>query len=94
MIVQAAGLAVLAAISPTVLVLAVAYLAGPRRATIRTLAFPLSFLLRGLGFTGIFLQRNRRALHDMIAGTAVVYTWDARAARLRFLDRDAPQNPR
>jgi hypothetical protein len=23
----------------------------------------------------------------MIAGTAVVYTWDARAARLRFLDR-------
>jgi uncharacterized RDD family membrane protein YckC len=68
--------------------------AGPRRATIRTLAFPLSFLLCGLGFTGIFLQRNRRARRDMIAGTAVVYTWDARAARLRFLDRDASQNPR
>jgi hypothetical protein len=28
--------------------------AGPRRVTIRTLAFPLSFLLCGLGFTGIF----------------------------------------
>jgi hypothetical protein len=54
--------------------------AGPRRGTIRALAFPLSFLLCGLGFTGIFLQRNRRALHDLIAGTAVVYTWDARAA--------------
>jgi uncharacterized RDD family membrane protein YckC len=64
--------------------------AGPRRATIRTLAFPLSFLLLGLGFTGIFLQRDRRALHDLIAGTAVVYYWEARTARLRFLHRDAP----
>jgi uncharacterized RDD family membrane protein YckC len=64
--------------------------AGPRRATIRTLAFPLSFLLLGLGFTGIFLQRDRRALHDLIAGTAVVYAWEARTARLRFLHRDAP----
>ena len=64
--------------------------AGPRRAVIRTLAFPLSFLLLGLGFTGILFQRDRRALHDMIAGTAVVYAWDARAARLRYLDRPAP----
>ena len=62
-------------------------MAGPRRAVIRTLAFPLSFLLLGLGFTGILFQRDRRALHDMIAGTAVVYYWEARAARLRFLDR-------
>ena len=64
--------------------------AGPRRAVIRTLAFPLSFLLFGLGFTGILFQRDRRALHDMIAGTAVVYYWEARAARLRFLDRPSP----
>jgi uncharacterized RDD family membrane protein YckC len=64
--------------------------AGPRRAVIRTLAFPLSFLLLGLGFTGILFQRNRRALHDMIAGTAVVYAWDARAARLRYLHRPSP----
>ncbi len=64
--------------------------AGPRRAVIRTLAFPLSFLLLGLGFTGILFQRDRRALHDMIAGTAVVYAWDARAARLRYLDRPPP----
>ena len=27
------------------------------------------------------------ALHDVIAGTAVIYSWDARAARLRFLSR-------
>jgi uncharacterized RDD family membrane protein YckC len=64
--------------------------AGPRRAVLRTLAFPLSFLLLGLGFTGILFQRDRRALHDMIAGTAVVYYWQARAARLRYLDRPSP----
>lgn len=60
-------------------------MAAPRRAIVRTLAFPLSFLLLGLGFAGILIGRERRALHDVIAGTAVVYTWDARAQRLRFL---------
>ncbi len=63
--------------------------AGPRRAVVRTLALPLSFLLCGLGFAGILFGRERRALHDVIAGTAVVYTWHARAQRLRFLSRDA-----
>ena len=38
-------------------------------------------------------QRDRRALQDLIAGTAVVYAWDTRAARLRFLERDAPPRP-
>jgi uncharacterized RDD family membrane protein YckC len=65
---------------------------GPRHAVIRTLAFPLSFLLFGLGFLLILVQRERRALHDLIAGTAVVYSWDARAARLRFLAK-APATP-
>ena len=36
----------------------------------------------GLGFVLILLRRDRRALHDLIASTAVVYAWDARAARL------------
>jgi uncharacterized RDD family membrane protein YckC len=58
-----------------------------RQAVVRTLALPLSFLLLGLGFLGIVLGKKRRALHDVIAGTAVVYSWDARAARLRFLSR-------
>jgi uncharacterized RDD family membrane protein YckC len=58
-----------------------------RHAIIRTLAFPLSFLLCGLGFAGILFGRERRALHDVIADTAVVYTWQARAQRLRFLAR-------
>ena len=60
---------------------------GGRRAVVRTLAFPLSFLFLGLGFAGILLGDRRRALHDVIAGTAVIYSWDARAARLRFLSR-------
>jgi uncharacterized RDD family membrane protein YckC len=64
-------------------------IAEPRRGVIRALVFPLSFLLLGLGFLGILVQRERRALHDLIAGTAVVYAWDARAARLRFLAREA-----
>jgi uncharacterized RDD family membrane protein YckC len=62
---------------------------GARRGLVRTLAFPLSFLLLGLGFLGILVDRDRRALHDLIAGTAVVYSWDARAARLRSLARQS-----
>jgi uncharacterized RDD family membrane protein YckC len=58
-----------------------------RRATVRTLAFPLSFLIFGLGFAGILVQRDRRALHDLIAGTAVVYSWDARVGAIRLLSR-------
>ena len=61
--------------------------ASGRRAVLRTLALPLSFLFLGLGLVGILLGNRRRALHDVIAGTAVIYSWDARAARLRFLSR-------
>lgn len=61
--------------------------ATPRNAVLRTVALPLSFLPLGLGFLPIVTGRERRALHDVIAGTAVVYAWDARAARLRFLAR-------
>ena len=64
---------------------------GARRAILRVLAFPLSFLLFGFGFLLILLKRDRRALHDLVAGTAVVYGWDARAARLRFLARQEPR---
>jgi uncharacterized RDD family membrane protein YckC len=60
-----------------------------RRGAGRALAFPLSFLILGLGFLGILLGDKRRALHDVIAGTVVVYSWDARAARLRFLSRES-----
>jgi uncharacterized RDD family membrane protein YckC len=63
----------------------------PRAALLRALTLPLSFMLLGLGFLGILWRSDRRALHDRLAGTAVVYGWDARAAHLRFLARRAGQ---
>ena len=65
---------------------------GARQASLRTLALLLSILTAGLGFLGILFQRERRALHDLLVGTAVVYSWDARAARLRWISRkELPQ---
>jgi uncharacterized RDD family membrane protein YckC len=46
-----------------------------RHAVLRVLAFPLSFLAFGLGFLLILLRRDRRALHDLLAKTSVVYAW-------------------
>lgn len=62
-----------------------------RAAVVRTVALPLSIVVFFLGFLGILTNRERRGWHDHFAGTAVVYAWDARAARLRWLaDREAP----
>ena len=47
--------------------------APPLAAAVRAATFPLSVALFGLGFAGILLGRRRRALHDVLAGTAVVY---------------------
>jgi uncharacterized RDD family membrane protein YckC len=60
----------------------------PWRGVVRALVFPLSFLLFGLGFLGILVGREHRALQDVIAGTAVVYSWDAKSAKLGFLTRE------
>ena len=62
---------------------------GGGQALVRVLALPLSFLTLGIGFLLILLRRDGRALQDLVGGTAVVYAWDARAARLRFLARKA-----
>jgi len=56
-----------------------------RHAAVRTVAFPLSFVL-GIGFIIGLFRRDRRELHDLIGGTAVVYAWDAELARLRAAD--------
>ena len=64
-----------------------------RQAVIRTLTLPLSFLLFGLGFVGILLNKDRHALHDRLARTLVVYSWDARAARLRWLAKQETATP-
>ena len=59
-----------------------------RQAVFRTIGLGITlFLTVGIGFLGIVYQRDRRALNDYIAGTAVVYDWDARAARLRWIAR-------
>jgi uncharacterized RDD family membrane protein YckC len=54
-------------------------------AIVRLLAFPLGFLTLGVGFLGIVFGRTHQAIYDRIAGTAVVYDWDAEAAKLRGL---------
>ena len=61
----------------------------PLHAILRALVFPLNFLLLGLPFLVILVQRERRGVADLIAGSAVIYSWDARTARLRFLARQA-----
>jgi uncharacterized RDD family membrane protein YckC len=66
------------------------------RAAVRALALPLSYLLFGIGFSGILLGRERRALHDVIASSTVVYDWGERAAELptpisAFLDRQSAE---
>jgi uncharacterized RDD family membrane protein YckC len=58
---------------------------GWHGAVVRVLALPLSFLTLGVGFLLIVIRPDRRALQDLIGSTAVVYAWDARTARLRFL---------
>jgi uncharacterized RDD family membrane protein YckC len=60
---------------------------GFGRAFIRALVYPLSFLFFGLGLWGALFGRERRTLHDVAAGSTVIYDWDARAAHLRFLAR-------
>jgi uncharacterized RDD family membrane protein YckC len=63
-----------------------------RQAVRRTVGLGITlFLTLGIGFLGIVYQRERRALNDFIAGTAVVYDWDARAARLRWIARKEGQ---
>ncbi len=56
-----------------------------KRALVRTLVLPVSTALAGIGLAMVLVRRDRRALHDIVASSAVVYAWDARAARLRFL---------
>lgn len=64
-------------------------------AAVRTLALPISLFAFGLGFVGLLLGRERRAFHDVLAGSAVVYDWGDRPAKLPtplgdWLDRHQP----
>ncbi|HEY6628257.1 MAG TPA: RDD family protein [Acidimicrobiia bacterium] len=55
---------------------------GGNRALIRTLTFPISIAVFGLGLIGVIWGRERRAWHDHFAGSAVVYDWGSRAAQM------------
>ncbi len=54
-----------------------------RAAAVRTIVFPLSFVVFGVGFLLGLVRADRRQLHDLIGSTAVVYSWDAETTRLR-----------
>ena len=49
-----------------------------RQALVRTITYPLSFALLGIGLLGVVFDRERRAWHDRFAGSAVVYDWGTR----------------
>jgi uncharacterized RDD family membrane protein YckC len=57
---------------------------GPIRSFIRGPAYLVDYLFFCLGFIWIMISKERRAWHDYIAGSCVVYDWDARpGARYR-----------
>ena len=63
-----------------------------KSAFIRTITYPLSFVVFGLGLLGVVFGQERRAWHDRFAGTAVVYDWGSRTAAMptplaNFLER-------
>jgi len=67
---------------------------GPLAAFLRALTLPLSVALLGLGFVGILVHPQRRALHDLLATTAVVYVAPAVRRRTRPAPGPAPgQHP-
>jgi uncharacterized RDD family membrane protein YckC len=52
----------------------------PRQALLRTACLPVSLLAFGAGAAWMVVDRERRGLHDLVAGSAVVYDWGGRAA--------------
>lgn len=67
------------------------------RAAVRVVVFPLSFVL-GLGFLLGVVRRDRRALHDLVAGSAEITDWGDRVAELpsalsRWVDQHRPEAP-
>ena len=58
-----------------------------KQALVRALMLPVSIVCFALGLVGIVLRPDHRAWHDRAARTCVVYDWDARAARMRWLAR-------
>ncbi len=59
-----------------------------REAAIRTLLLPFSIALFPFALSEIVLRGDRRTMHDLAAGTCVVYHWQARGASLPWLLHD------
>lgn len=53
-----------------------------RQPLIRVLTYPVSFLVFGLGLLGVVFSPQRRAWHDRMANTAVVYDWGSRTVTM------------
>ena len=63
-----------------------------KKAAIRQVVYPISFLFFGVGFLGLFISPERRTLHDAAGGSVVVYYWGNRPAEMpapitQWLDR-------
>jgi uncharacterized RDD family membrane protein YckC len=68
------------------------------QALLRVCALPVSVALLGVGVLMIVARRDHRALHDLVARTAVVVDWGDRPAELaaplsEFLNRRAEARP-
>jgi uncharacterized RDD family membrane protein YckC len=68
-----------------------------RQAFVRAITYPLSFAALGIGLLGVVFGRERRAWHDHLARTAVVYDWGSRTARMStplaaWLERKGPDS--
>jgi uncharacterized RDD family membrane protein YckC len=64
----------------------------PWQAVVRALVLPFSVALAPFGLAGVVVGKERRTLHDVAAGTVVIYSWNARAAQLRAI-AGAPSAP-
>ena len=71
---------------------------------LRVLTLPLSIILLGVGLLMAVFGRERRALHDHLANTCIVYDWGERPAEMPApltkwlagrgaIDLDAPSKP-
>ena len=54
----------------------------PGRVVLRTVMLPVAAAPLALGLLPTVVSRSRRGLHDVVAGTAVVYDWGDRPARM------------
>lgn len=60
---------------------------GQRAAAIRILVLPFSIFVLALGLIGVVFKETRQGWHDRAASTTVVYSWNARSAKMGWLSK-------